>query len=790
MYVIKRDGRSERFSLHKLDGCISKFTFGLHHQYVQAGAVSRRVADSLQNDIHSSELSDLAAETAASLVGAHPDYGILAARISISSLHKQTKKRFSSVISDLYHNKPAPLVSEEVFRNVQLHAEDLDSAIVHGRDEEYDYFTFEELVKPRLLPGERPQHMLMRTAVSVHGSDVAGAIQTYAAMSKGHFLLPLPSQLLPSFALDIADDSVDGIFSTLKTCAQTLARGGGSDVGLSVSRVRANGSHIAGTDGTAKGVVPMLRVFNDTARLAGRERSLAVYLEPWHADVFDFLNLGRSFGKEELRARDLRYALWVPDLFMRRVHADLDWTLMCPAECLGLADCYGAEFDELYERYESEGCGRRTVKARELWTAIVEAQLDTGGPSVLYKDACNRKSNQQHLGPVRGSGLRSELMLSAAPGVASSCAQAALHLPAFVSSAAEFDFDGLHHATQLLTRSLDRMLDDDAVPEAIQRDRPLGVGAFGLADTFIALGLPYDSAPARHLNVRIFETIYHAALTASTRLAQAAGTPHASYAGSPVASGCLQYDLWDDATTVVPTEQWDWNQLKADIAAYGVRNAVLVALPCGSSESSSSSSLGSAPSHVRLLRGGRYHAFSRPLVRALAAQGLWTADVRARIIADGGSVRELEGLPSSMKQLYATAGEMGQRAVLQLAADRAPFVDQSQTVDVAMPHATSAKVAAMHFFGWRAGLKTGCSGLRGGGAERLVPEAQEVARAVREVMEGVEMRGGGGGGGRKKTVAERGAAVRAGRRADESTAAAARGTYAVLMSHSISTAVV
>lgn len=722
-----------------------------------------------------------AAETAASLVGAHPDYGILAARISISSLHKQTKKRFSSVISDLYHNKPSPLVSEEVFRNVQQHAEDLDSAIVHGRDEEYDYFTFEELVKPRLLPGERPQHMLMRTAVSVHGGDVADAIQTYATTSKGQFLLPLPRQLLPSFALDVADDSVDGIFSTLKTCAQMLARG--SDVGLSVSRVRANGSHIAGTDGTAKGVVPMLRVFNDTARLAGRERNLAVYLEPWHADVFDFLNLGRSFGKEELRARDLRYALWVPDLFMRRMDADGDWTLVCPAECPGLVDCHGAEFETLYERYEREGCGRRTVKARELWTAIVEAQLDTGGPSVLYKDACNRKSNQQHLGPVRGSGLRSELMLSAAPGVASSCAQAALHLPAFVSSGSEFDFDGLHHATQLLTRSLDRILDDaDAVPEAIRRDRPLGVGASGLAETFIALGLPYDSVAARQLNVRIFETIYHAALTASTHLAKSAGAPHASYAGSPVASGRLQYDLWDGA---VPTEQWHWNQLKADIAAHGVRNAVLVALP-----GRSASSLGPATSHVRLLRGGRYHAFSRPLVRDLAAQGLWTADVRARIITDGGSVRGLDELPAPVKQLYATAGELqSQRTVLQLAADRAPFVDQSQTVDVAMPHPSPAKVAAMHFFGWRAGLKTGCSGLRRAEPLRLPPESQEVARAVREVLEGVEMRRVGGGK-KKKEEAERGAAVRAGRWANEHVAAAAGGTYAVVVSRSISTAVV
>ncbi|KKY27597.1 putative ribonucleotide reductase large subunit [Diplodia seriata] len=739
MYVAKRDGRIERFSLYKLDGCISKLTFGLHPRYVQARVVSRRVADSLRSDLDSCELAELAAEMAASLVGAHPDYGILAARISIGSLHKAIQKRFSAVIWDLYHNidpqtqKPAPLVSEAVFRNVQRHAEEVDSAIVHGRDEDYDYFTLEESVKPRLLRtgrgnqiSERPQHMLMRTAMDVHGDDVADAIQTYAAMSKRLFMLPLPNQLLPSFALDMADDSVDGIFSTLKTCAQTLPRG---NLGLGVQRVRANGSCIAGTDGTAKGIGPMLRVFNDAARLGGASGSLVVYLEPWHADVFDFLNLGRSGGKDELRARDLAYALWVPDLFMRRVDQDGDWTLMCPAECPGLVDCYAGEFDALYEQYEGTGRGRRTLKARALWSAVVEMQMETGGPSVLYKDACNVKSNQKHLGPVRGSGPHAELMQAAAPGEASSCAQAALHLPAFVCRGA-FDFDGLHHAAQVLARSLDKML--DAAPAHLQRRRPLGIGADGLADAFLALGLPFDSPPARQLNVRIFETVYHAALTASAQMAKAAGAPHPAYAGSPAAAGLLQHDLCG----VTPTALWDWAALRRAIATHGVRNSVLVALP-------GAEALSPAPSQLVCRRGrsgsGHLHAFNPHLVRALAARGLWSADVRAQVAAAGGSVQALadDRLPASVKALFRTAAELGgQRAVLQLAADRAPFVDQSQAVAVAMPRATPAKVAAMHFFGWRAGLKTGCSSLGHGARSPLVPpESPEAAHAARQVLE-------------------------------------------------------
>ena len=671
----------------------------------------------------------------------HPDYAILAARIAVSNLHKQTKKQFSAVVTDLYHyinpknKKAAPMISKETYETVVKHAEELNSAIVYDRDFNYQYFGFKTLERSYLLKigkqvAERPQHMLMRVSVGIHGEDIERAIETYHLLSQKYFTHASPTlfnagtpqgQLASCFLIDMKEDSIEGIYDTLKICAMISKNAGG--IGLNTHRIRATGSYIGGTNGSSNGLTPMLRVFNNTARYVdqgGNKRpgAFAIYLEPWHADVFDFLNLRKNHGKEEIRARDLFYALWTPDLFMKRVEKNLDWTLFCPNEAPGLADVYGDEFEQLYESYEREGRGRQTVKAQKLWYAILEAQTETGTPYMLYKDACNKKSNQKNLGTIRSSNLCTEIIEYCAPDEVAVCNLASLALPAFVDSErGEYDFGRLHEVTQVVTRNLNRVIERSYYPveEARRsnfRHRPIGLGVQGLADAFLSLRLPFDSPEARQLNIQIFETIYHAALTASCQLAKELG-PYETYEGSPVSKGELQYDMWG----ITPTDLWDWASLKADIAKHGVRNSLLVApMPTASTSQILGNNECFEPYtsniYSRRVLAGEFQVVNPWLLKDLVDLGLWSDIMKNRIIADGGSVQNIPNIPADIKALYKTVWEISQRTVIQMAADRGAFIDQSQSLNIHLKEPTMGKITSMHFAGWKLGLKTGMYYLR------------------------------------------------------------------------------
>jgi len=671
----------------------------------------------------------------------HPDYAILAARIAVSNLHKQTKKQFSAVIKDLYdyvnpkNGKRQPMIAESVMNIVQEHEEELNSAIVYDRDFNYQFFGFKTLERSYLLRidgkvAERPQHMLMRVAVGIHGEDIEKAIETYDMMSQKFFTHASPTlfnagtpqpQMSSCFLIDMKEDSIEGIYDTLKTCAMISKTAGG--IGLNVHRIRATGAYIGGTNGTSNGLVPMLRVFNNTARYVdqgGNKRpgAFAIYIEPWHADVFNFLDLRKNHGKEEIRARDLFYGLWVPDLFMKRVQENGEWTLFCPNEAPGLADVYGDEFEELYHRYEKEKRGRETVRAQKLWYAILEAQTETGNPYMLYKDACNRKSNQKNLGTIRSSNLCTEIIEYTAPDEVAVCNLASLALPRFVDEKrGVYDFQRLHEIVQIVTRNLNKIIEVNhyPVPEAERsnfRHRPIGLGVQGLADTFLALRMPFDSPEAQKLNTQIFETIYHGALTSSCDIAKELG-PYKTYEGSPVSQGILQYDMWN----VTPTDLWDWAPLKEKIAQHGVRNSLLVApMPTAST----SQILGynecfepyTSNIYSRRVLAGEFQIVNPWLLRDLVDMGLWSDNMKNRIIADGGSIQRIPNIPDEIKALYKTVWEISQRTIIQMAADRGAFIDQSQSLNIHMKEPTMGKITSMHFAGWKLGLKTGMYYLR------------------------------------------------------------------------------
>jgi ribonucleoside-diphosphate reductase subunit M1 len=671
----------------------------------------------------------------------HPEYAILAARIAVSNLHKQTKKQFSVVVQDLYNyvnpknGKSQPMISQSVYDIVMKNADDLNSAIVYDRDFNYQFFGFKTLERSYLLRindkvAERPQHMLMRVAVGIHGEDIDKAIETYNYMSSKYFTHASPTlfnagtpqpQMSSCFLIDMKEDSIEGIYDTLKTCAMISKTAGG--IGLNVHRIRATGAYIGGTNGTSNGLIPMLRVYNNTARYVdqgGNKRpgAFAIYLEPWHADVFGFLDLRKNHGKEEVRARDLFYALWIPDLFMKRVQENGEWTLMCPNECPGLADVYGDEFEALYEKYEKANKGRETVRAQKLWYAILEAQTETGNPYMLYKDACNRKSNQKNLGTIRSSNLCTEIIQYTSPEEVAVCNLASLALPMYVDiPRGEYDFHKLHEVVQVVTTNLNKIIEINhyPVPEARNsnmKHRPIGLGVQGLADVFLSLRLPFESPEARQLNIKIFETIYHAALTASCKLAKELG-PYESYEGSPVSEGILQYDMWN----VTPTDLWDWDALKADIAQYGVRNSLLVApMPTAST----SQILGynecfepyTSNIYSRRVLAGEFQIVNPWLLKDLVDMGLWSDNMKNRIIADGGSIQRVPNIPDDIKALYKTVWEISQRTILQMAADRGAFIDQSQSLNIHMKEPTMGKITSMHFAGWKLGLKTGMYYLR------------------------------------------------------------------------------
>ncbi|KAL5596512.1 hypothetical protein BROUX41_006737 [Berkeleyomyces rouxiae] len=741
MYVRKRDGRQERVQFDKITARVSRLCYGLDMEHVDPVAITQKVISGVYGGVTTVQLDDLAAETAAYMTVTHPDYAILAARIAVSNLHKQTKKQWSSVVSDLYHyvnpanRKESPMISKETYECIMRHKEELDSAIVYDRDFNYQYFGFKTLERSYLLKldgkiVERPQHMIMRVAVGIWGDDVERVLETYNLMSSKFFTHASPTlfnagtpqaQLSSCFLVDMKDDSIEGIYDTLKTCAMISKMAGG--IGMNVHRIRATGSYIAGTNGTSNGIVPMLRVFNNTARYVdqgGNKRpgAFAIYLEPWHADVFEFLDLRKNHGKEEVRARDLFLALWICDLFMKRVEKNEDWTLMCPNECPGLADCYGDEFEALYTKYEREGRGRQVVKAQKLWYAILEAQTETGNPFMLYKDHCNRKSNQKNLGTIRSSNLCTEIIEYCAPDEVAVCNLASLALPSYVDyNKGEYDFKKLHEVTQVVVRNLNRIIDVNhyPVPEAHNsnmRHRPIGVGVQGLADAFLALRMPFESPEARQLNKQIFETIYHAALTASMEIAQTEGT-YSTYEGSPVSQGILQFDMWD----VTPSDLWDWASLKEKIKQHGVRNSLLVApMPTASTSQILGNNECFEPYtsniYQRRVLAGEFQVVNPWLLRDLVDLGLWSDNMKNRIIADNGSIQNIASIPADIKALYKTVWEISQRTVVQMAADRGAFIDQSQSLNIHMKDPTMGKITSMHFAGWKLGLKTGMYYLR------------------------------------------------------------------------------
>ncbi len=739
MFVIKRDGRTESVKFDKITARIEKLCYGLNAEHVEPILVAKKVIQGIYDGITTTELDNLAAETAATMAVRHPDYALLAARIAVSNLHKNTKKSFSQTMRDLYHYKDpkngqnAALIAPELMDIIEQNAALLDSTIIYDRDYHFDYFGFKTLEKSYLLKingrvAERPQHMFMRVALGIHKQDVEAAIETYHLMSERWFIHATPTlfnagtpkpQMSSCFLLTMKEDSIEGIYETLKKVALISQSAGG--VGINIHQIRATGSYIRGTNGTSNGIVPMLRVFNDTARYVDqgggkRKGSIAVYLEPWHADIFEFLDLKKNHGKEELRARDLFYALWIPDLFMRRVKENAHWSLFCPNEAPGLYDVWGAQFDALYESYEKKGLARRTIKAQELWFAIVESQIETGTPYMLFKDACNSKSNQQHLGTIRGSNLCTEIIEYTAPDEIAVCNLASLSLPRFVHDGI-FDHQQLYEVTKVVTKNLNRIIDNNyyPVPEAQNsnlRHRPIGIGVQGLADTFLLLRLPFESAGARQLNKDIFETLYFAALTASLEEAKQFG-PYPTFPGSPLSRGIFQFDMWN----VTPSDRWDWNTLRKEIQVHGVRNSLLIApMPTASTSQILGNNECFEPFtsniYTRRTLSGEFIVINKYLLRDLVRLGLWNQQLKDKIIAANGSIQHIPEIPADIKALYKTVWEIKQKTLIDMAADRAPFIDQSQSLNLFLENPTLPKITSMHFYSWEKGLKTGMYYLR------------------------------------------------------------------------------
>lgn len=741
MYVIKRDGRQETVKFDKITSRIEKLCYGLNNQYVEPVEVARKVINGLYDGVTTVELDNLAAEVAASMTSVHPDYAVLAARLAVSNLHKETKKSFAETMRDLFNyidpqtKSSASLIAEDVMVIVDEHAETFDSHIIYSRDYDYDYFGFKTLERSYLLKingkvAERPQHMIMRVAIGIHKDDIDGALKTYDLMSERWFTHATPTlfnagtpkpQLSSCFLLQVSDDSIDGIYDTLKQCAKISQSAGG--IGLSIHNIRATGSYIKGTNGTSNGIVPMLRVFNDTARYVDqgggkRKGSFAVYLEPWHADVFDFLDLKKNHGKEEMRARDLFYALWIPDLFMERVENNGDWSLFCPNEAPGLYDTYGAEFNALYHRYEAEGRARKTIKAQELWLKIMESQIETGTPYILYKDACNEKSNQKNLGVIRSSNLCTEIIEYTAPDEVAVCNLASLALPRFVNpNTRTFDFQKLYDITYQVTLNLNKVIDVNYYPveearRSNMRHRPIGIGVQGLADAFILMRFPFESEEAAQLNKEIFETLYFAAMTASKDLAKVHGT-YETYAGSPVSKGIFQYDFWN----VTPSSRWNWTALKEEVAKYGVRNSLLLApMPTASTSQILGNNECFEPytSNIgtRRVLSGEFVVVNKHLLHDLVNLGLWNNQIKDQIIIGNGSIQHIEAIPQELKDLYKTAWEIKQKTIIDMSADRGAFICQSQSLNIFMGEANFGKLTSMHFYAWKKGLKTGMYYLR------------------------------------------------------------------------------
>ena len=754
--VTKRNGKKEPLMLDKILERINQQTYGLDGKWIQPFDIAQKVIEGITPDIETRVLDTLAMETAAALTVKHPDYSTLAARIAITALHKETNKSFSQTVKDLYNyvdpntRKHSPVVSESFYKLVAKNADEIDSAIVHSRDHNFDYFGYKVLERSYLLKlngkvAERPQYMYMRTALQVWGDNLTKVFETYNLLSEGYYTHATPTlfnsgtgrpQLSSCFLLDVQDDSIEGIFNTLKESAQISKNAGG--IGISFNKVRAKGTYIAGTNGTSNGIIPFLKIYNETARAVDqgggkRKGSIAIYMEPWHADIYDFLDLRKNQGKEELRARDLFLALWTNDIFMERVDLDEDWTLMCPHECSGLNDAYGEDFKKIYLDYESKGYGKKTVKARDLWNKILESQIETGTPYILYKDSINEKSNQKNIGLIKSSNLCAEIV--EATGITKAqkeilenkelleslglgefygeesvnetavCNLASISLTKFVNKNKTYNFNKLYDVAYQATINLNNVIDVNYYPSKAAKfsnllHRPIGLGVQGLADVFFLSGISYDSAEAKSLNKQIFETIYFASMRASCDLAKEQGH-YATYKGSPISEGKFQFDLWG----ATPTDRWDWKKLREDIAKWGVRNSLST---CIMPTASTASILGNEASceaqtsnlYVRRVISGEFIIVNKYLVKELVKLGIWNDNLKTKIMTQNGSIQNIPEIPTSVKEIYKTVWEIKQRDVIDLAADRGAYIDQTQSMNIFMENVNFAKLTAMHFYGW------------------------------------------------------------------------------------------
>ena len=773
MLVVKRDGRRETVKFDKITSRIEKLCYGLDMNYIEPVDIAKKVISGIYDGVTTVELDNLAAETAASLTTKHPDFAKLAARVAISNLHKVTSKSFSNTMKRLYTyvdpktEANAPLVSKETYGIVKKNAALLDSSIIYDRDFSYDYFGFKTLERSYLMKidgkiVERPQHMLMRVAVGIHGKDIEAAIETYNLLSEKWFTHATPTlfnagtpkpQLSSCFLLTMQDDSIDGIYDTLKQCAKISQSAGG--IGLSIHNIRAKGSYIKGTGGTSNGIVPMLRNFDMTARYVDqgggkRKGSFAIYLEPWHADIFTFLDLKKNHGKEELRARDLFYALWVSDLFMKRVQDNADWSLFCPNEAPGLADCYGEEFEKLYLKYEKEERYRKQVKAQDLWFEVLEAQIETGTPYMLYKDAANKKSNQKNLGTIKSSNLCTEIIEYTSPDEVAVCNLASIALPKFVAEDGTFDHQKLYDITYVVTKNLNKVIDVNYYPvkeaqNSNMRHRPIGIGVQGLADTFIKLRMPFDSDEAKGLNRDIFETIYFASMTASKDLAKVDG-PYESFKGSPVSKGIFQFDMWG----VTPgSNRWDWDGLKKEVKKHGTRNSLLLApMPTASTSQILGNNECFEPYtsniYTRRTLSGEFIVVNKHLLKDLIKLGLWNNSMKNRLIEANGSIQNIPEIPQNIKDLYKTVWEISQKVIIEMSAERGAYICQSQSMNIHIQDPNFGKMTSMHFYAWKMGLKTGMYYLRSKAAtdaikftldKEAIQESQPKSEAVSEESE-------------------------------------------------------
>ena len=739
MFVIKRNGKKEAVHFDKITARIHKLIYGLSISEKDVIEIAKKVIQGIYDNITTTELDNLAAETADAQTIIHPDFSVLAARIAVSNLHKNTLKSFSKTAQLLYeYTDPitqthAPLISEEIYKIIRKNADELDSSVIYDRDYNFDYFGFKTLERSYLIRTngkvtERPQHLFMRVALGIHKEDIQAAIETYNLMSEKWFIHATPTlfnagtpkpQMSSCFLLSMTEDSIAGIFDTLKRCALISQSAGG--IGVSIHNIRSTGSYIKGTGGISNGIIPMLRVFNDTARYVDqgggkRKGAIAVYIEPWHLDIFDFIDIRKNHGKEEMRARDLFPALWIPDLFMQRVEADQMWSLFDPNEAQGLYEVYGEKFNELYTTYENEGKFRKQIKARELWTAILEAQIETGTPYMCYKDAVNEKSNQKNIGTIRSSNLCTEIMEYTNADEVAVCNLASLALPRYVSSGG-FDFQKLYEVTKIVTRNLNKIIDGNyyPIPEtktSNDRHRPIGLGVQGLADVFLLLRLPFESPEARRLNKDIFETIYFASMEASMDLAKEQGA-YSSFAGSPLSEGKFQFDLWQ----VVPSDRWDWEKLRQEVMTHGVRNSLLLApMPTASTSQILGNNECFEPytSNIynRRVLSGEFVVVNKFLLKDLIELGLWNPTMKNKLIAENGSVQNIPEIPTELKELYKTVWEIKQKTIIDMAAERGAFICQSQSLNLFMAEPNLAKLTSMHFHAWKSGLKTGMYYLR------------------------------------------------------------------------------